>query len=153
MKKFLLVALLAAAPVAVSAAELELSGGFLRASPKVANAGAGFLTIKNPNAEADTLLGAEADISKVVELHTHIKDGDVMRMRQVESIAVPAGGVAELKPGADHIMFINLNKPLAEGQKVPVTLVFAKAGKKVVELPVVALGAMAAPAAAPAPKH
>lgn len=147
MRKILLAAVLAAIPVAVSAADLDLSGGFLRASPKVANAGAGFITIKNPNGEADTLLGAEADISKTVELHTHVRDGDVMRMRPVESIAVPAGGVAELKPGADHIMFINLNKPLAEGQKVPVTLVFAKAGKKVVELPVLGVGAMAAPAA------
>lgn len=153
MKKFIVAALLACAPVAVCAAELEVSGAFLRASPKVANAGAGFLTIKNPNAEADTLVGAEADVSRTVELHTHIKDGDVMRMRQVESIPVPAGGVAELKPGADHIMFIDLKKPLAEGQKVPVTLVFAKAGKKVVEMPVLGVGAMAAPAAAEQPKH
>ena len=152
MKKLVLAALLACAPGAVCAAELEISGAFLRASPKVANAGAGFLTIRNPNAEADTLLGAEADVSKTVELHTHIKDGEVMRMRQVESIAVPANGVAELKPGADHVMFINLHQPLAEGQTVPVTLVFAKAGKKVVEMPVLGVGAMAAPAAA-APKH
>lgn len=143
MKKFLLAAVLAVAPVAVCAADLEISGAFLRASPKVANAGAGFVTIKNSGAADDTLLGAEAGISKTVELHTHIKDGDVMRMRQVDSIAVPAGATAELKPGADHIMFINLNKPLAEGEKVAVTLVFAKAGKQVVEMPVLGVGAMA----------
>lgn len=146
MKKLALAALLACAPVAVCAADLEISGAFLRASPKVANAAAGFVTIKNPNAEADTLLGAEADISKAVELHTHVKDGEVMRMRQVDSVAVPANGVAELKPGADHIMFITLHKPLSEGQTIPVTLVFAKAGKKVVQMPVLGVGAMAAPA-------
>lgn len=143
MKKFLLAAVLAVAPVAVFAADLDISGAFLRASPKVANAGAGFVTIKNTGATDDTLIGAEAAISKAVELHTHIKDGDVMRMRQVDSIAVPAGGGAELKPGADHIMFINLHKPLAEGETVAVTLVFAKAGKKVVEMPVMGVGAMA----------
>lgn len=148
MKKLALAALLACAPVAVCAADLEISGAFLRASPKVANAGAGFVTIKNPNAEADTLLSAEADISKAVELHTHVKDGEVMRMRQVDSVAVPANGAAELKPGADHIMFINLHKPLSEGQTIPVTLVFAKAGKKVVQMPVLGVGAMAAPAEA-----
>lgn len=153
MKKLILAALLACVPVAVSAAELEISGAFLRASPKVANAGAGFVTIKNPNAEADTLLSAEAGISKTVELHTHVKEGEIMRMRQVESIAVPANGTAELKPGADHIMFINLYKPLSEGEKVAVTLVFAKAGRKVIEVPVLAVGAMAAPAAAEHPKH
>lgn len=143
MKKLLLAAMLAFVPVAVAAAEMEISGGFLRASPKVANAGAGFLMIKNNGAD-DKLIGAEANISKTVELHTHIMDGDVMRMRQVESIAVPAGGAAVLKPGADHIMFINLNKPLVEGEKVPVTLIFAKSGKQLVEMPVLAVGAMAA---------
>jgi copper(I)-binding protein len=152
MKKILLAALLAVAPVAVSAADLEISGAFLRASPKVANAGAGFVTIKNNGAAADTLIGAEANISKTVELHTHVKDGDVMRMRQVESIPVPANGSAVLKPGADHIMFINLTKPLAEGEKVPVTLVFAKAGKQQIEMPVLGIGAMAAPASEQ-PKH
>lgn len=143
MKKFMTAAMLALVPVAVAAAEMEISGGFLRAPPKVANAGAGFLTIRNNGAD-DKLIAAEANISKIVELHTHIQDGDVMRMRQVESIAVPAGGTAVLKPGADHIMFINLNKPLVEGEKVPVTLVFAKSGKQLVELPVLAVGAMAA---------
>lgn len=139
MKKIALAALMALTPVAVSAAELEISGAFLRASPKIANAGAGFVSIRNPNAEADTLLGAEADISAKVELHTHIREGDMMLMRQVPSIPVPAGEVTALKPGADHIMFITLTKPLNEGDKVPVTLVFAKAGRKVVEFPVMSL--------------
>ncbi|MBC7952752.1 MAG: copper chaperone PCu(A)C [Rhodospirillaceae bacterium] len=142
MKKLMLAAILAVIPVAVAAADMELSGGFLRASPKIANAGAGFLTIKNNGAD-DTLIAAEADISKTVELHTHIMDGDIMRMRQVPSIAVPAGATVALKPGGDHVMFINLTKALAEGDKVPVTLVFAKAGKKLVELPVMGIGAMA----------
>ncbi|WP_173974129.1 copper chaperone PCu(A)C [Magnetospirillum sp. LM-5] len=144
-----LTALTAALLLAVSpafAGDMEISGAFLRASPKVANAGAGFLTIKNATGQDDRLIGAQADISKTVELHTHIKDGEVLRMRPVEFIAVPAGGVAELKPGADHVMFINLVKPLAEGQKVPVTLVFEKAGKKQVDMPVMAIGTMAAPA-------
>lgn len=145
MKKFMLAAMLALIPVAVAAADLEISGGFLRASPKVANAGAGFLTIKNNGAD-DTLIAAEADISKSVELHTHILEGDIMRMRQVESIAVPAGATVALKPGGDHVMFINLTKSLAEGDKVPVTLVFAKAGKQKVDLPVIGIGSTA-------PKH
>ena len=141
MKKIMLAVLLAAVPACTFAADLEISGGFLRASPKIANAGAGFLTIANNSAEDDRLVGAEANISQVVELHTHIKDGEVMRMRPVESIAVPAHGKAELKPGADHIMFINLTQKLPEGEQVPVTLVFEKAGRKTITLPVVPLAA------------
>lgn len=147
MKKILpIAAALVFAATSACAADLEISGAFLRASPKVANAGAGFLTIRNTGGQDDRLVAAEADISKTVELHTHVKDGEVMRMRKVESIAVPAGAVAELKPGGDHVMFINLHKPLAQGDKVPVVLVFEKAGRKTVEMPVLAVGAMSAPA-------
>lgn len=144
MKTILLAAGLALAATHAFAADLDISGAFLRASPKIANAGAGFLTITNTTGQDDRLIAAEAGISKTVELHTHVKDGDVMRMRPVEFIAVPAGGKAELKPGGDHVMFINLLKPLAEGDKVPVTLVFAKGGRKVVEMPVLGVGAMSA---------
>lgn len=147
MRKFILAAMLAAS-VPAYADDLAMSGAFLRASPKVTNAGAGFVTITNNGQAADRLIGAEAGVSKVVELHTHIREGDVMRMRPVESITVPAGGKAELKPGGDHVMFINLHQPLKEGDKVPVTLIFEKAGRRVVEMPVTGPGAMA-----PAPAH
>jgi len=141
MKKIMLAALLVAAPAFAFADDIDTTGGFLRASPKIANAGAGFLIITNNTDRDDRLVAAEANISTTVELHTHIKDGDIMRMRAVESIAVPAHGKAELKPGADHIMFIDLTKPLAEGEAVPVTLVFEKAGRKTITLPVVPLAA------------
>lgn len=140
MKKFLLAAVMAAVPALAFAADLDFSAAYLRAMP-AASAGAGYVVITNNSGADDTLIGAEADISKKVELHTHIKDGDVMRMRPVASIAVPAGGGAELKTGGDHIMFIGLTRPLAEGEIIPVTLVFEKAGKKVVDMPVQGLPA------------
>jgi periplasmic copper chaperone A len=147
MKQLFAAAALALFAFPALAADLTVSGAFLRASPKVANAGAGFLTISNSGKTDDKLIGASADVSKTVELHTHIKDGEIMRMRQVQSIAVPAGGAAQLKPGGDHVMFIDLKGPLMEGDKVPVTLVFEKAGKIDVVMPVLGVGAMAAPAA------
>lgn len=137
-------ALLLAAPVL--AADIMVEGAFLRASPKVANAGAGFLTIHNHSATADSLLGAEAAVSRTVELHTHVKDGDVYRMRPVAAIPVPAHGTVALKPGGDHIMFVGLNAPLKEGDTVAVTLTFENAGKVAVAMPVGAVGAMVAPA-------
>jgi copper(I)-binding protein len=142
MKILTIAAALVLAASTAFAADLEISGAFMRASPKVANAGAGFLTIKNNGAQNDRLIAAEAGISKIVELHTHEKDGDIMRMRRLEFIAVPAGETADLKPGGDHVMFIGLHKPLAEGETVPVTLVFEKAGRKVIDMPVLSVGAM-----------
>lgn len=127
------------------AGDIEISGAFMRAPPKGAPAGGAFLTIKNNGSQDDRLLSAQANISKTVELHTHVVDGNVMRMRQVESIAVPAGGTAELKPGGDHIMFIGLEKAPQEGDTVPVTLTFEKAGAISISVPVVAVGAMSMP--------
>lgn len=146
MKKLLLAAAAVAFAFPALAADLEVSGAFIRASPKVANAGAGFVTIKNSGKQDDKLIAASANVSKSVELHTHIKDGEIMRMRKVDAINVPAGGAAELKPGGDHVMFIDLNGPLKEGDKVAVTLKFEKGGEVKVEMPVLAVGAMAAPA-------
>ncbi len=125
------------------AGDISIEGAWARASAKMARAGAAFLTVKNTGA-ADKLVGAKADISKKVELHTHIKDGDVMKMRQVESIAVPANGMAMLKPGGDHVMFMGLTKQLKEGDMFPLTLIFEKAGEIKTHVKIEKAGAMGA---------
>lgn len=90
--------------------------------------GAAFLTIGNAGAEADRLTAVSAGISETAEMHTLVMDGDVMKMRKVESFDVPAGGTATLKPGGDHIMLMGLKTRLAEGSDFPLTLTFEKAG-------------------------
>ena len=62
----------------------------------------------------------------MTQLHTHIKDGEVMRMRQVEAIDVPAHGEVALKPGSYHVMFMKLKAPLKKGEKFPLELTFEK---------------------------
>lgn len=66
----------------------------------------------------------------------------MMRMRRVEAIDIPAGGEARLEPGGLHLMFIDLTAPLKQGEAVPVTLLFAKAGEVALSLPIGAAGAM-----------
>lgn len=131
-----------------AAADIEVVNPFMRAAPMTGGTGAAFLTIHN-HGGADRLVAAEAGISKSVELHTHVKDGDIYRMRKVESLALPEHGTVELKPGGDHIMFIGLNAPVKEGSAVQLTLKFEKAGAVVVQVPVQAPGAMAPGAAMP----
>ena len=118
---------------------LEITGGFTRAS--VSPNGAGFLTIRSKG-EADRLVAFRSPQCNRPELHTHINDNGIMRMRQVEAIDVPAGGMVELKPGGLHLMMIDLTGPLAEGDIVDVTLIFEKAGEVAVSLPVKKPGAM-----------
>ena len=110
------------------AGDISVSNAWSRASMGMARAGVAFLTLKNSGKVDDKLVSASADISKKVELHTHLMDNGIMRMRQVKSIDVPAGATTQLKPGGLHIMFIGLKAPLKKGGSFPLTLNFEKSG-------------------------
>ena len=103
--------------VAAALITLLAGAGHAQTAPKVEDAwarptvagqagGGGFLKITS--ASADRLIAASAPVSKTVELHTMQMDGDVMRMRQIPAIEIPAGQTVELKPGGLHVMFIGL---------------------------------------------
>ncbi|MEM9010438.1 MAG: copper chaperone PCu(A)C [Pseudomonadota bacterium] len=110
---------------------------YARASfPGAAN-GAAFMRIMNHTGEDDRLIGAESDISERVELHTHVMDGDVARMVEDEDgFEVTTGDGAHLTRGGDHIMFIGLKEPLEQDATVTVNLIFEKAGRVEVTVPV-----------------
>ncbi|WP_270938211.1 copper chaperone PCu(A)C [Falsiroseomonas oryzae] len=139
--------LLLAGAIAPRARAQEISAGSLRiAAPwtRAAGAGAtgaGFMAIRNTGAEPDRLVAARTTAARVVELHTHIREGDVMRMRPVAAIELPAGREVRLQPGGLHLMLIGLAAPLRQGERVPLTLVFERAGEAQVELAVQAAGA------------
>ena len=101
-----------------------------------ARAGAAYLRIVNAGAETDRLIGASSPVAERVELHSHKMQDEVMRMRRVEAVPVPAGQTAELKPGGDHVMLIGLAGPPEQGGSFPLTLIFQKAGKVTVPVAV-----------------
>jgi len=94
---------------------------------------AAYMVLRNGTREADRLLRVESDIAQAVELHQTQVENEVMTMRPVEAIEIPAGGEAVLKPGGLHVMLIGLKQPLAVGQKVSLRLVFENAAPQVVE--------------------
>jgi copper(I)-binding protein len=97
--------------------------------------GAGYMKIVNKGAAGDTLVSVASPAAGKLELHTHIREGDVMKMRRVEGgIDIPAGGMAELKPGGLHIMLFDLKEPLKEGDVLPMTLSFRNAGSVRIEV-------------------
>ena len=150
MKKTLVAALLGAFLAGQAAAadyqvgDLTISGPFARATAGRAKTGIGYLTIDNKG-EADRLIAASAPVSGSTVLHTHIRDGDIMRMRKVEDIKVAANGQTTLEPGGFHIMFIDLHGPLKKGDAFPVELTFEKTGKVTVEMDVGSIGASRPP--------
>lgn len=89
------------------------------------NNSAAFMTLSNEGASDCTLISAESQVAKVVELHNHIEDNGIMRMRAVEDIQIPAGATTSLQPGGLHIMLIDLVKPLQKGHSVKLTLKYA----------------------------
>lgn len=120
---------------------LEISHPWTRATPPTAKSGGGFLTITNKGTTPDRLIAARSPVSRKVEVHEMKMDGSVMRMREVEKgLEIPPGATVTLKPGGYHIMFMELKAPLAKDGKVPVTLVFEKAGTIDIELAVEAMG-------------
>lgn len=133
-------AVLALSPLATAlAGDISISEPWARANPAPGGAGAAFMVINNGSDTADTLLSASSPAAKVTELHTHVMDGDVMRMTAVEEIEVPANGAATLEPGGFHVMLMQLVEPLKEGTTFPLTLSFANAGEMTVPVAVMAV--------------
>lgn len=125
--------LLAVAQGALAAPKVEAA--WARPTVKGQPAGGGFLRIDNTGGPADRLVGATAGgAATAVELHSMSMEGDVMRMRRVDAIDIPADGKVELKPGGLHLMLVGLGAPLEERTVVPLTLRFEKAGDVQVQM-------------------
>jgi copper(I)-binding protein len=121
---------------------IEVRQPWTRATPATAQAGGGFLVITNTGTAPDRLIAAKSPVADKAEVHEMTMDGNVMRMRPVENgIEIPPGATVELKPGGFHVMFMGLKAPFTKDGKVPLTLVFEKAGTVDIELPVEAMGA------------
>ena len=122
---------------------IEITTPWTRATPPSARTGGGFMTITNKGTVADRLVSARSNASDKVEVHEMQMDGNVMRMRELaKGLEIPPGATVMLKPGSYHIMFMELKTPFAKDAKVPMTLVFEKAGSIDIQLDVQAMGAM-----------
>lgn len=134
--RILFVAAVLSAGATHAAAQVKVEGAWARPTVPGQQGGGGFLSITS--AAADRVVGGSTPLAQRFELHTMAMKGDVMEMRQVDAIELPAGQKVELKPGGLHVMFIGLREPLKVGSRVPVTLKLEKAGELKVEFEVMA---------------
>ena len=110
--------------------------------------GGGYLKLENRGSAADRLVGVSAEGTAArVEIHEMKLEGETMRMRRVDGLALPAGKSVALEPGGYHLMLMELKAPLAEGARFPLKLRFEQAGEVTVEIKV----EQPKPGAAPAP--
>ncbi|MBR0872484.1 copper chaperone PCu(A)C [Bradyrhizobium tropiciagri] len=126
----------------IKAGDLVISQAWTRATPNGAKIGGGYLTIENKGTAPDRLVGGSGDIAGRVEIHEMAMDNGVMKMRPLDKgLAIEPGKTVKLAPGGLHLMMFDLKNPLKQGDKVPVTLQFEKAGKVTVSLDVQSVGA------------
>jgi periplasmic copper chaperone A len=126
----------------VKAGDLVITQGWSRATPGGAKTGGGFLIIENKGSAPDKLIGASADVAGKVEVHEMAMNDGVMKMRPVEGgLTIDPGKTVKLAPGGYHLMIMDLKNPLKQGDKLPLTLQFEKAGKVAVTLDVQGVGA------------
>ncbi|UUM31895.1 copper chaperone PCu(A)C [Vibrio japonicus] len=134
--KIALLATLALSPIAYAKMDVMAHHAYARATPPTAATSAVFAEIVNTGSDDRFIVSASTEAAGKVELHDVIKDGDVMKMRQIDKIKVPANSTAVLKPGSLHIMLFDLTKPLVEGDKIDVEISFANGEKQTFSAPI-----------------
>ncbi|WP_284180146.1 copper chaperone PCu(A)C [Rhabdaerophilum sp. SD176] len=124
-----------------SIGDINIDHPWTRATPGGARVASGYITIENFGSKPDRLIGGAFEASERVELHEMTVSDGLMRMRALSTgIELPAGRRIEVKPGGYHIMFLELRRPLKQGEKISGSLVFERAGTVAVEFQVDAMG-------------
>ena len=128
----------------VKAGDLVITQAWSRATPGGAKIAGGFFTIENKGAAPDRLTAVSGDVAGKVEIHEMAMNNGVMTMRALDKgLAIEPGKTVKFAPGGYHLMLMDLKTPLKQGDKVPLTLEFEKAGKVTVSLDVQGVGAQA----------
>ena len=108
--------------------QIEVTNAWARPVFMAGRTGAAYFMLKNNGAEDDRLLAVKTTLSERAELHEHIHDQGVMKMRQVDHVDAPAGKMVMFAPGGYHVMIFDVKEKLSEGDSFPLILTFEKAG-------------------------
>jgi len=128
LAKFIITAAMLFTPFAATHAQVTVDEPWVRATVASQKATGAFMQLRSP---ANTrLVAAKSSVANIVEIHEMAMVGDMMKMRAIPGIDVPAGKAVELKPGGYHVMLIDLKDQIKAGDTVPITLVFEGADKK-----------------------
>lgn len=143
-------AMLVASPALAADAPITVSHPWLRATPRTAPVAGGYATITNHGSAPDTLLSASLPIAKDGQIHSMTMKNGIMEMRRLDDgLVIAPGATVTLRPGGDHLMFLNPTAQLKEGESVRGTLTFRKAGSISVTFAVGGMAAKSAPGTKP----
>ena len=120
---------------------IKVDDAFARAMPPGARTAGAYLSITNRGDAPDRLLSARSERAGSVELHEMSEHGGMMRMRPVEAVVIPPGKRVQLTPSGLHLMLVDPKPPLKQGEHIPLTLHFERAGDIGVDVVVGGMGA------------
>ena len=120
------------------AGELQIAHPWSLELPPNAPTVAAYFEVRNSGASADRLLSVDSPVAGLAQLHEHVQHNDLMKMQQVLSVDIPAGGHIRFAPMAYHVMLLELKDRslLRDGQRFPLTLHFEKSGDVTIEVSV-----------------
>jgi copper(I)-binding protein len=108
--------------------DIHIMKPWSRPLPAVSTNGAAYMTLMNKGSAPDKLLSVSTPMAKKAEIHNHIMEGGMMKMRRVDAVELVPGEPSVLKPGGLHVMMMGLKEPLVDGKSFPLTLNFERAG-------------------------
>lgn len=126
---------------------IAVEHAWARATPRGAATAAAYVTLVNHGADDDRLLSVTSPVAERIQFHSETNDSGVMKMSQLTTVEIRSGATVVFTPGAMHMMLLGLKRQIKEGEAVPLTLTFEKAGAIDVAAPVGKIGAMTDPAA------
>jgi copper(I)-binding protein len=122
--------------LSVRAGNLNVDKAYATASMGAGKTGAVYFMIMNQTETADRIIAASTPAARKAEVHNHLMEDGIMKMRKVDAVDIPSGGHVMFEPGGYHVMLFGLEKPLKAGETIEVELVFEHAGKMTVTVPV-----------------
>ncbi|MEJ2136983.1 MAG: copper chaperone PCu(A)C [Desulfofustis sp.] len=121
---------------------ITVQDAWIRGIPPSATTTAAFMTIHNAGLDDAILKSADCEVAENVQIHTMEQVGEIMKMKEVSELRIPANGQAILAPKGYHIMLIGLVRPIKEGESIPLSLNFADRPTVVVDAVVKKWGSM-----------
>ena len=115
-------------PLRAEDAAITVSRAWARPTIGASATTAGYVTLRNSGSKPDRLVAAQSELASAIEIHMHVMDGDIARMRRVDDVAIAPGQSAEFNPGGLHLMVLGLKRPLKAGETLPLKLTFQTAG-------------------------
>lgn len=133
LRSGVLVAMLLLGGAALAADGITIENATARPTFVPNGVSAAYFVIRNSSAAPDRLIAAKSPIANITEVHTIIREGEVMKMRAAGPVEIKAGETLAFAPGGLHVMLVGVKDKLEDGARVPITLVFEKAGERTIE--------------------